>query len=83
MVEAVETVGPAVANISTERLVAQRHTDPFFSGRSELFREFFESYFGTYEKKKVETPLGSGVIIDPEGYIVTNEHVTSAASKLL
>ncbi len=83
VVEAVEKVGPAVANISTERMVVQRHTDPFFSDRSELFREFFESYFGTYEKKKVETPLGSGVIIDPEGYIVTNEHVTSAASKLL
>lgn len=83
VVEAVERAGPAVANISTERLVVQRHTDPFFSGRSELFREFFESYFGTYEKKKIETPLGSGVIIDPEGYIVTNEHVTSAASKLL
>lgn len=83
VVDAVEKVGPAVANISTERLVAQRHTDPFFSGRSELFREFFENFFGAYEKKKVETPLGSGVIIDPEGYIVTNEHVTSAASKLL
>ncbi|HHT9151960.1 MAG TPA: trypsin-like peptidase domain-containing protein [Candidatus Hypogeohydataceae bacterium YC40] len=82
IVEAVEKVGSAVANISTERLVVERSTDPFFSGRSELFREFFESYFGTYEKKKVETPLGSGVIIDPEGYIVTNEHVTSAASKL-
>jgi serine protease Do len=83
VVEAVEKVGPAVANISTERIVAQRHTDPFFSGRSELFREFFENYFGAYEKEKIETPLGSGVIIDPEGYIVTNEHVTSVASKLL
>ncbi|MEK7822350.1 MAG: trypsin-like peptidase domain-containing protein, partial [Planctomycetota bacterium] len=78
-----EKVGPAVANISTERLVAQHDTDPFFSGRSELFREYFENYFGTYEKKKIATPLGSGVIIDPEGYIVTNEHVTSVASKLL
>lgn len=83
VVEAVEKVGPAVANISTERLVAQHDTDPFFSGRSELFREYFENYFGTYEKKKIATPLGSGVIIDPEGYIVTNEHVTSVASKLM
>jgi serine protease Do len=83
VVETVEKVGPAVANISTERLVAQQHTDPYFSGRSELFQEFFEDYFGVYKKEKIELPLGSGVIIDPEGYIVTNEHVTSVASKLL
>ncbi|HHT9131194.1 MAG TPA: trypsin-like peptidase domain-containing protein, partial [Candidatus Tripitaka californicus] len=78
-----EKAGPAVANISTERLVARRDTDPFFSGRSELFREYYEDYFGTYEKEKIAVPLGSGVIIDPEGYIVTNEHVTSVASKLM
>lgn len=83
VVVAVEKVGPAVANISTERLVAQRHVDPFFMGRSELFREFFESFFGPITEKKVETPLGSGVIIDPEGYIVTNEHVISSASKII
>lgn len=84
VVVAVEKVGPAVANISTERLVAQRHVDPFFMDRSELFREFFESFFGPgTEEKKVETPLGSGVVIDPEGYIVTNEHVISSASKII
>ncbi|MFQ5862044.1 MAG: trypsin-like peptidase domain-containing protein [Candidatus Brocadiales bacterium] len=80
---AVEKVGPAVANISTERMVMERHVDPFFMDRSELFRQFFENFFGVYEKKKVETPLGSGVIIDPEGYIVTNEHVISRASKII
>lgn len=82
VVIAVEKVGPAVANISTERMVAERRSDPFME-RGDLFQELFESFFGTYEKKKVETPLGSGVIIDPTGYIVTNEHVISVASKII
>ncbi len=83
VVVAVEKVGPAVANISTERIVRVASNDPSFSERSELFGSFFENYFGAYENKKVETPLGSGVIIDPEGYIVTNEHVISMASKII
>ncbi|MEE9201523.1 MAG: trypsin-like peptidase domain-containing protein [Candidatus Brocadiales bacterium] len=83
VVIAVERVGPAVANISTERVVSVASNDPVYGQRDELFGNFFENYFGGYEKKKVETPLGSGVIIDPEGYIVTNEHVISVASKII
>ncbi|MBM4054198.1 MAG: PDZ domain-containing protein [Planctomycetes bacterium] len=82
VVVAIEKTSPAVANISTERFIKQRHGDPFFGFRSELFEQFFNDYFNKNQRKMVERPLGSGVIIDEEGYIVTNEHVVSRASKL-
>ena len=82
IVVAVEKAGPAVANISTERLISQRHVDPFFGSRSELFEQYFNEFFGQSPKQMVESPLGSGVIIDEDGYIVTNEHVVSRASKI-
>ena len=82
IVEAIEKVSPAVANISTERLISQRHADPFFGSRSELFDKFFNDFFGQSQRQMVEQPLGSGVVIDEDGYIVTNEHVVSRASKI-
>ena len=82
IVNVVEKVGPTVVSLSTERLVVKRHKDPVFGFRSEFFNRFFNDYFDNFEKKRVEIPLGSGVIIDEDGYIVTNEHVISRASKI-
>jgi serine protease Do len=82
VVLAIEKVGPAVANIRTERLISQRQDDPFFGSRNELLERFFEEFFGQSQKQMVERPLGSGVIIDEEGYIVTNEHVVNRATKI-
>ena len=84
VVAAVEQVAPAVANISTEEVVLQRYRDPFWGGRDQFFNDMFDEFFGRYHyrKAKVAKPLGSGVLIDQDGYIVTNEHVVSRASTI-
>ena len=82
VVDVVEKVGRTVVSLSTERLIIQKHMDPLFGFRSKFFNRYFDDYFGSFEQKKVEVPLGSGVIIDESGYIVTNEHVISRASNI-
>ena len=72
--DAVQRVMPCVVNISTERLV--QVADPF--------GQYFDEYFRSHGKVVRETiPLGSGVIVDPAGLVVTNYHVVQRASKVL
>ncbi len=80
IVAAVEKVGSSVANLSTEKLLVERRIDPFFGYRNEFFDQYFNDFFGHHTEKRVEQPLGSGVIIDEDGYIVTNEHVINRAA---
>jgi len=75
-VRAVEKVGQAVANISCDRLITERIPP--------MFQEFFKEYGGRVSPRtSVSRSLGSGVIIDPSGYIVTNAHVVQQASKII
>ncbi|HBU08748.1 MAG TPA: hypothetical protein DEA99_06145, partial [Candidatus Omnitrophica bacterium] len=49
----------------------------------EFFRRFFEDFFGELPQREYkQLGLGSGVIIDPRGYILTNEHVVGEADKI-
>jgi serine protease Do len=76
---AVAKVLPAVVNINTERVVRRTVRDPF--------EDFYAQFFG-YNRvrprqiRQTLQSLGSGFIIDPAGYIVTNQHVVERAADL-
>ena len=77
VVKALEKVGPAVVNISTEKIVVRR--DPFHRFTDPFFEDAFRFPFA---RRVPVRSLGSGVIVDPRGYILTNEHVVRRASKI-
>ncbi|NBS84848.1 MAG: hypothetical protein EBS59_09205 [Verrucomicrobia bacterium] len=80
VVKVVEKVRPAVVNIYTERIVEQQVVDPIDA--------YMNQFFGggmARGNRILQTPvrnLGSGLIVRPDGYIVTNQHVASRADKL-
>src|SRR4030095_13263623 len=76
---AVAKVLPAVVNINTERVVRRTVRDPF--------DDFYAQFFGHDRVRRREIrqtlqSLGSGFIIDPAGYIITNQHVVERAADL-
>ncbi len=79
MVETVEKAGPAVVNIRTEQII-RRQTSPFFGFGDSFFDDFFNQFTPTRSYRT--QALGSGVIIDSHGYLVTNAHVVEKASKI-
>jgi Do/DeqQ family serine protease len=70
----VKRVAPAVVNVYAARIVA--NNNPF------LADPFFRQFFGGMPREQVERALGSGVIVDPTGLIVTNYHVIEGASQV-
>jgi serine protease Do len=78
-------VGPAVVSISTEQIEqVQRYfrVHPFFG--QEPFDDFFRDFFGEMPQQREfkRFGLGSGVIIDERGFILTNDHVVADADKI-
>src|ERR1700682_497905 len=72
--DAVARAAPAVVNIYTARLVTERTQAPTLN---QLFGDFWPSY-----RQRVERSLGSGVIVDASGTIVTNQHVVAGADSI-
>jgi len=75
VVAAVEHVMPSVVNIGTETIIRVR--DPF--------EDFFRDFWNPYHRQAQPEPrysLGSGVIIDEAGYVLTNDHLVRRADKI-
>jgi len=72
--DAVARAAPAVVNIYTARVVTER-TQP--APLNQLFGDFWPSY-----RQRIERSLGSGVIVDATGTIVTNQHVIADADSI-
>lgn len=68
LVAVVEKVSPAVVNIAAESIV--REVDPFFG-----------MFFG--QRRRRAQSLGSGLIVEPSGIVVTNAHVIEGASRIV
>jgi S1-C subfamily serine protease len=75
--DAVDATAPAVVNIYTERRVVVQNT----SGLPPQFAQLFGDVWPDY-RERVERSLGSGVIWDVQGHVVTNFHVIAQATQI-
>ncbi|MBT5435738.1 MAG: Do family serine endopeptidase, partial [Rhodospirillaceae bacterium] len=80
----VEVLAPAVVSISTESFIgAQGEGLPEGTPFDEFFQEFFDRYGEDAPLDSLPVSLGSGFIVDAEGYVVTNVHVIAEADKII
>ncbi len=84
VVEAVEKALPSVVNIGTERMVKVVYRDPLYNLRSLAQSGLIpnELFPPPLVRERKQQSLGSGVVVDEDGYILTNYHVIEQASRI-
>ena len=79
----VEKLLPSVVSIATAQIIERRTGSIPELPEGHPFNDMFEDFFGNQMPKRENmTGLGSGFIISPEGYVVTNNHVISGADQI-
>ncbi|HXX17903.1 MAG TPA: Do family serine endopeptidase [Candidatus Acidoferrum sp.] len=79
-----KSLGPAVVNISTTQVIEKpKAGGKTPRGQNDPFQDFFDRFFDSPDDgADAERSLGSGVIVDKRGFILTNDHVIDQATKI-